>query len=75
MFYINIKTFLSQSGKDFIEGLIKTMSKNLQYYYLKCIPNNIAIVALIKNTKINPDGFDIETSLDYALRKEVERIQ
>lgn len=66
---------LSQSGKDFIEGLIKTMPKNSQYYYLKCIPSNIAIVALIKHTKINPEGFDIESSLDYASRKEVERIQ
>lgn len=66
---------LSQSGKDFIEGLIKTMPRNSQYYYLKCIPSNIAIVALIKHTKINPEGFDIESALDYASRKEVERIQ
>lgn len=65
---------LTQSGKDFAEGLIAVMAPAQQNYFLNGIKNkNSVIISIIRHVKIDVNKLNL--ALDYANRKEVERIE
>ena len=65
---------LTQSGKDFVEGLIAVMAPAQQNYFLNGIKNkNSVIISIIRHVKIDVNKLNL--ALDYANRKEVERIE